>query len=330
MRYLEAVCLLIGAIAWAQNQPAAPAAKRLDGGQMRPSSASDTAPETPVLTIHGLCTERKPTAMHSAKCQTVITRAQFERLVDAIQPEMDVQTKGQLARSYPEFLEMAREAKRRGLDKQPRFIERLAFARMQILSQELIREINAEAARVPEKDIEDYYRKNTAEFEEASLERIVLPLRREHDQQPGEEGPETGKQNEDDMRKQAEILRVRAAAGEDFAKLQKEAYEVAGISGNTEPNPRMGEMKRRGLPPAHASVFNLGVGQVSAVISDGTGYYIYKLDSRGIEPLDAVKEEISNRLRRQRAQQMIESIEHPFTTDVNSAYFKAGAKEADD
>ena len=330
MRYFAPVCVLVGAMVWGQTQPASPAAGGQDRNQRTPTSASNVAAETPVITVKGLCSQRTPTSRGSANCQTVITRAQFEKLANAIQPEMDAQTKRQLARSYPQFLEMAHEAERRGLDKQPRFDERLAFARLQILSQELIRDIQDEAARVPEKDIDDYYQMHSAEFEQASVERIVVPLRKQPNVQPSAQGEEPGKQVEDDMSKEAEALRARAAAGEDFTKLQKEAYDVAGVSGNSEPNPSIGKTRRRGLPPAHSSVFDLKVGQVSLVISDATGHYIYKVDAREIEPLDSVKQEISNILRRQRAQQMIHSVDEPFTTDVNSAYFGAGGKEDKD
>jgi hypothetical protein len=328
MRYFVPVCVLVGAIVWGQNRPASPVAGGQDRDERKPTPASNIAPETPVLTIKGLCPES--TSKSSATCQTVITRAQFEKLANAIQPEVDAQTKRQLARSYPQFLEMAHEAQQRGLDKRPRFDERLAFARLQILSQELIREIQDEAARVPEKDIEDYYQTHSSEFEQASLERIVVPLRKQRSAQPSADSADLGKQVEDDMSKEAEALRVRAAAGEDFAKLQKEAYDVAGLSGNSEPNPSIGKTRRRGLPPAHSSVFDLKVSQVSLVITDATGHYIYKVDAREIEPLDSAKPEISNLLRRQRAQQMIKSVEQPFTTDVNSAYFGAGGKEDND
>jgi parvulin-like peptidyl-prolyl cis-trans isomerase-like protein len=330
MRYFVPVCVLVGAIVWGQTQPASPVAGGQDRGERKPTSASNIAPETPVLTIKGLCPQRTSISKSSAECQTVITRAQFEKLANALQPEMDAQTKRQLAHSYPQLLEMAHEAEQRGLDKRPRFDERLAFTRLQILSQELIREIQDEAARVPEKDIDDYYQMHSAEFEQVSLERIVVPLRKQQSAQPGAESADLGTQVENDMGKEAEALRARAAAGEDFAKLQKEAYGVAGMSDNSEPDPSIGKTRRRGLPPAHSSVFDLKVGQVSLVITDATGHYIYKMDAREVEPLDSAKPEISNMLRRQRAQQMMKSVEQPFTTDANSTYFGAGGKEDHD
>ena len=47
------------------------------------------------------------------------------------------------------------------------------FARVQILSQELIRQIDEQAANIPEKEIEEYYHRHFANFENATLERII-------------------------------------------------------------------------------------------------------------------------------------------------------------
>jgi hypothetical protein len=324
-----------GTVAWAQAKPAAPATTpnsppaAQHGDRKKPLSATSFAPDAPVLTIKGLCPQPTPAAgTDGAKsaCQTVITRAQFEKLVEALRADKDAQTKHHLAKAFPQLLVMAHEAEQRGLDKQPRFKERLDFARLQILAQELMGQIQEQAAQVPEKDIEDFYQKNISEFESANMERIVVPNRSQLKPQSSEQA-EGGA---DVMTKEAELLRVRAAAGEDFMKLQKEAYDAAGVSGNNSPNPKMDKMRRRSLPPAHASVFDLQPGQVSQVISDATGHYIYKLDSKGIEPLDAARNEISNNLREQRVRKMIQSFEQPFTTEVNDAYFGADPGDDDD
>ena len=87
----------------------------------------------------------------------------------------------------------------------------------------------------------------------------------------------------------------------------------------------MGKLRRKGLPPAHVSVFDLKTGQVSQVISDATGHYIYKLDWKGAEPVDAVRHEISNILRGERLRKMVQSLQQPFSTEVNEAYFGADA-----
>jgi hypothetical protein len=331
MRSLGMVCFLVVTVTWAQVNAAVPSATPTGSPagdpqtntENTPSSASSPASDVPVLTIKDLCEQSQPKSEArdtNPTCATVITRAQFERLVDALQPDMGPETKRRLATAYPQFLIMAHEAEKRGLDKQPRIREKLAFARLQILSQELVRQIQEQAAEVPEKDIENYYQKHSGDFEQARLERIVVPNRRQaKNQQTGKKGNES----EDAMTSEAETLRALAAAGGDFAKLQEQAYGAAGVGGASSPNPSLGNLRRRGLPPAHASVFDLKPGQVSQVLSDATGHYIYKLESKEIQPLDAVNREISNILRQQRAETTIRNVEEPFTTDVNKAYFSS-------
>ena len=331
MRAFWVSCLLIGTTLLAQEArtpPAAanssPAVHQHDDDTLNPHSAAGVAADDPVLTIKDLCPRPEPAAeAHRAKsaCQTVVTRAQFEELMNALRVGEDVETKRHLAKAYPQFLVMAHEAEQRSLDKKPRFEERLAFARLQILSQELMGQIEEEAARVPAKDIEDYYQKNIVEFESASVERIVIPGRTLLNQQSADQV----KAAEDVMTKEAELLRIQAVAGEDFTKLQRQAYDAAGVSGNNPPNPNMGKLRRKGLPPAHVSVFDLKTGQVSQVISDATGHYIYKLDWKGVEPVDAVRHEISNILRGERLRKMVQSLQQPFSTEVNEAYFGADA-----
>jgi hypothetical protein len=213
----------------------------------------------------------------------------------------------------------------RGLEKSPHFEERLAYARVQILAQELVHQIEEESANVSEKDIEDYYHAHAAAYEEATFERIFIPNRRRSDPLPKEKAtPEAvkaqRKADEDAMTQAANQLRARAVAGEDFVKLQKDAYAAAGET-DTPPNPSLGPFRSTGLPPNHASAFDLKPGEVSQVFSDSTGHYIYKLDARQMQPLDDVKHEIHKTLQNQRLEEGIQAVEKPISSEINQAYF---------
>jgi len=317
-------CLLAGGCLWAQSKSQdSPRPVLQERDHDKESSSTKLAPDAPIVTIKGYCSQ--PAGNQADHCQTVVTRAQFEKLVNALEPGVNPATRRRLASAYPQFLVMAQEAEKRGLDKGTDFAERMRFARLQILSQELVRRVQDEAAKVPAKDIADYYQKHEKDYEQASMERIVIPNRKELKAQSPDASK--GDNGEEAMTKEAEALRTRAAAGEEFAKLQKEAYEFAGVSGNTEPDPKMGKLRRRGLPLAHASAFDLKPGEVSPVISDATGHYIYKLDSREAQPLEAVRTEITNVLRRERMQEMIKAIQERVTSEINESYFK---EEKDD
>jgi hypothetical protein len=346
MRYLAVVCLLLATLAWAQEEPGQspdqsnvppeyrpPILRDSDQEQALPPSASKVAPDAAVITIKGVCAQSSSTASPSnSPCETVITRAQFEKLTDALLTNMKPSRKRQVANAYPSLLAMAREAEARGLDKSPRFEERLAFARVQILSQELVRQIDEQSANVSAKKIEDYYYDHAAAFETATLERIFIPNRKRMDPLPQGKGTRETldaqrKQAEDAMTRVAEELRARAVAGDDFMTLQKEAYVAAGAT-DVPPNPSLGQMRPASLPPLHASAFNLKPGEVSQVLSDSTGHYVYKLDAKQIGPLSEVSNEIHRTLENQRREEAIQAVQRPVTTKFNPAYFGPADKNS--
>jgi PPIC-type PPIASE domain len=330
MRSLLIVCLLSCTSAWTQAKPASPApsahkraaAQDRDDDDEKPRAASNGA----AVTIKGLCakhTTNRGAASTETACQTVITRAQFDRLLDAIGAGLSPQSKRQLATSYSRLLVRAHEAEVRGLDKTARFQETLRFARLQVLSQELNRDLKEESAKVAEKEIVEYYQKNASYFELASVERIFIPLRAkaagDQDKSGADLTPANLHNTEDELRNKAQELRARALT-EDFGKLQTEAYQAAGNQ-----NPPLAATKqtvrRTSLPPAHLAVFDLNPNQVTPVIGDANGYYIYKLDSKQMEPLPEARPEIIKVLQQQRLQEMTDRIDQSCTTDVDASYF---------
>jgi hypothetical protein len=337
--------------------PAAQSAQAPAAGNTAPAPAAapppEVAPTAPVLTIKGVCPATAPKAktaapgtkspaaakqpaQSSANCQTVITRAEFEKMAGGIAPNLTAQLKRQLASVYPRFLVMSEEAEKHGLQNSPQFKEAMKFARMQILTNQLQRSIQEEAEKVSQQDIADYYKTNPEAYQQYSLERLYVPRTK----QPAEEAEanekkdsakESGKeteqqekakqeQDEQEMSKLAESLRARAAAGEDFAKLQKEAFTAAGRKEEL-PAVSMPNVRRAKLPPSHAPVFDLKPGEVSVVYSDAGGYSVYKMVSKEPVPLDQVKEEIRGTLRTQRVREAMDKVQNSFTTETNEAYF---------
>ncbi len=337
--------------------PAAQPAQAPAAGNAAPAPAAAPAPEVaptaPVLTIKGVCPATAPKAKtaapgtkspaaakepakSSANCETVITRAEFEKMASGIAPNMTPQLKRQLASVYPRLLVMSQEAEKHGLQNSPQYKEVMKFARMQILTNELQRSIQEEAEKVSQQDIADYYKKNPEAFEQYSLERLYVPLtkqaaeeaeaneKKDSEKEPEKETeqPEKVKQEQDEqeMSKLAESLRARASAGEDFAKLQKEAFTAAARKVEP-PTVSMPKVRRTGLPSSHAAVFDLKPGEVSVVFSDAGGHSVYKLVSKEQVPLDQVKEEIRGTLRTQRMRDAMDKVQNSFKTETNEAYF---------
>ena len=344
------------ASAGGQAQTPAPAAQAAPAaGNAAPAAAPvpEVAPTAPVLTIKGVCPATAPKAKtaapgtkspaaakepakSSANCETVITRAEFEKMASGIAPNMTPQLKRQLASVYPRLLVMSKEAEKHGLQNSPQYKETMKFARMQILTNELQRSIQEEADKVSQQDITDYYKKHPEAYEQYSLERLYLPRmkqaaeeveaneKKDSEKEPEKEDAEQEKakqeQSEQEMSKLAESLRARAAGGEDLAKLQKEAFTAAGMKVES-PTVSMPKVRRTGLPPAHAAVFDLKPGEVSVLLSDSGGHYVYKVVSKEELPLDQAKEEIRGTLRTQRVREAMDKVQNSFKTETNEAYF---------
>lgn len=375
MRKSWSMCVLLGALAWGQATPPPPpqqttpapagnaAAPRAPQAPAAPvDNSAAVPPDAPVLTIKGVCPPAPKTAApkaaagkegtpaakapaasktSAADCKTVITKAEFEKIANGLSPNMTPQLKHQLSTVLPRLMAMSQEAEKKGLDKTPRYKELMTFAKMQILTQELQKNITEEASKVPEKDIADYYQKNPEAYEQYNLDRLFVPRmkqpaaeEKENDKDKDEKlseeqqkakaaaDKEKEQQGEQEMTKLAESLQARAAAGEDLAKLQKEAFEAAGMKIDS-PTVNLPKIRRTGLPPGHVAVFDLKPGQVSQVINDSGGHYIYKVVSRDELPLAQVKDEIRTTLQNQRTRDAMDKYQNAFQVETNQNYFGA-------
>lgn len=336
MRFQYLVCLLLAGLAYGQAAPSAtpPAAT--------PSASTDKAPEIKVgpddavITLKGFCADA---TQQGDACKTVISRAQFEKLAESLQPGMSPAIRRQLATAYSRILRMSAVAEKRGLDKQPKFEEKMNFARMQVLSGELSSALQEDAGKVTDGDIDDYYKKNEASYEQATLARIFVPrakqivnpvVRPKAGTTVGTKASATASTNrppteaqkkasEEAMTKLAAGLRARAAKGEDPDTLQKEAYVAAGLPGNA-PSTKMEKVRRTTLPANHQAVMDLKPGEVSEVISDpNSGHYIYKLVSKETLSVDTVKPEIRSTISSQRYRDSMQNFQG--NVDLNDAYF---------
>ena len=268
------------------NGQGAPSAMVPAGGE---APAVAVGPDDAVITVNDFCAD--PT-QNGAACKTVITRAQFEKLCEALQPGMSLSLRLNVANAYARNLKMAAAAEKRGLDKTPAFEEEMRYARMQLLSQDLSRALQAEANDITDADLADYYKKNEASYEEATLARIFVPRAKEGEVAHGEPEDAQTKADEEAMAKLAADLRARAVNGEDPDKLQVEAYTEAGIP-HTRSNTKMEKVRRDALPPQHEAVMDLKPGEVSEVFSDpGGAHFIYKMISKHTLTLEEAKTEI--------------------------------------
>jgi hypothetical protein len=368
MRIRSLAVLLLCSLAVGQAAPSSPAksaakaASPSQTSEKAEASATKVPASAPVITVNGICDKPAPSAKtataakSTAACKTVITRGEFEALADALQPNMNAAMKRRLADVYPKMLVMAYEARKRGLENDPKYKQVLQFAKLQILSQELSKSLKEQSDKVADAEIEKYYKDNAAAFQQADLKRLFIPKDKQTesgedeaeetekpaaqastpapkpaDQSKPAEAQKTAEQKKSDdeakkkadeeaMKKEADTLHTRAAAGEDFDKLQKEAFEVANVKG-TPPSTSIGKLTANEVPVSHRAVLDLKPGSISDVLTEPNGYYIYKVVAKDTKPLDQARDQIRATLAQQKMQDTIQSIQNEGKTELNEAYF---------
>jgi hypothetical protein len=318
--------LLVG-LAWGQAATPKPAPAGQSPAVVTTPSPAPAAPpavqvppDTAVITIKGLCSAADKTTA----CNTIITRAEFEKLIDAVQPSMPARSRRPFADRWARSLMMAKKGQDMGLDKSPNFDERMRVSRIQILAQELGKALQEQAAQISDKDIEDYYHANQSRFDEVDVDRIYVPKNRtppETDKAPSEAEEQKFQQDSEKiMKDEADKLHARAVKGEDFVKLQEDAFEAAGIKTGS-PNTKMGKVRRTVLAQNQTSVMDLKPGEVSVVIVDLNGFFIYKMNAKSTMPVTEAREEIKATLRSERMQAAMQAVQQSATVTLDENYF---------
>lgn len=318
-----AVCLLLLATA-ALGQTSSPAPtlkpRPSESNELIPNSS--VAPDAPVITIQGLCEKPPNSNATPADCSTIITRAEFEKLVNAVQPNMPPANRKAFATRYVTVLVLSEKAHEMGLDKGPEFDEQMYIARVQILARQAAGQMQREAANVPDSQINDYYQQHQNDYKTVSFERIYVPRQKEDTagQANGTSAQKNNETSEAEMKDEADKLRARAAAGEDPIKLQQEANDFAGNKAKVT-NVKADDVRKANIPQTDASIFDLKAGEVSPVLSDPTGFRIYKVEEIKELPLASVHEEIARTLQGQNMKNAFDSLQNSAKPTFDNAYF---------
>lgn len=277
------------------------------------AEAVQLPPDQAVVTIHGLCDKSAP---KKATCTTTITRAQFDRLMSAVnngRPPLAAAPKRALALKYVELLALVQAAAEAGVESDPLFQEAVRLDRLQKMSEFYLRTLDQKSRNVSDEEIAAHYKQNSARYEELVLSRIFLPRNN-----PGAKDKEAW---EKQVAKAAEDVRIKAAQGANPETLQKETYTALGLT--MAPPPVSMGARRKGMMPIQEeeAVFPLKPGEVSAVIAGPTSFAIYKLESRQTLPLDRVKDEITHELQRQKLEALTKAVTGSAHGDLNEQYF---------
>lgn len=326
MRVYTIVLLLLATLGWAQSQTSS--AENQHGPSASPGAEANgrqsAGPDAAVITISGVCQKSAKQKAGSSDCKTVITREQFEQLLQYVQPKLAVPERKNFATAYAQALVAAKKAEEMGLDRGPQF-DALMNTQRQFMLEYLFREaLQKKASEVPDSDIEQYYRQHVASYQEIEYQRLYIPVAQGFaDSKLSSSELQKRRQESTAVMKQvADELHARATRGEEFANLQAEAFKDANYASTGErPTVQTGTLRPRGLPPSEASVMDLKPGDISQVFDESNGHYVYKVLAKRTLPLEEVRGEISEKLRVERLQRFQKSAGESASITLNDSYF---------
>ncbi len=309
----------------AGQQAVSPAAKPADAAA---SLAASVAPGAAVITAHGVCedAQKRNGPAKSGACDTVLTKEQFETLLNALNPgnqPLPPSARRNLAQAYVDLLAFSAAAERAGINNSVGFQEVMRLVRMRTLADLFQRSLAEKLRNPPPAEVEEYYNKNLGKFEEVKLRRVFVPRNNSAAATPAGANPATANKDEFEKKAQqlANDLRERLAKGEDPDALQKEAYTTLAVEGK--PVPTDLGSRRKGTFPAgeEEEILSLPAGGVSRVRQQPAGFVVYKVESRQAVALEKVKDEISRELFRTSVDAENNKIKASVHADFNDTYF---------
>ena len=290
-----------------------------------PPASSDAAdltskidPAQPVITIHGVCDGAAQKNKDSASCSKVITREEFEKLVNALNPggqTISPHARQTFAQIYTESLALEAAAKNAGLEDTPQFPQIMAWMRLRTVSDLYRRSLEEKFRTPPAEEIDAYYKEHLASYDRVKLSRILVPRENPSAQDKAE--------YEKKALEAANTARARAVKGEDPAQIQKETYAALGLQ--SPPVSELGNYGRSNFMEKEATdVFALKAGEVTPVETEPRSYVIYKVNSRETLPEEQVKNEISHTIAEQKFKDAIKAANDSAHADFNEQYFGPG------
>jgi parvulin-like peptidyl-prolyl isomerase len=239
--------------------------------------------------------------------------AAFAQLPEDLQRQFgNEQGKDAFAEQLIRLKILEQEARRLGVDNDPKVSAQLAADRTNILASAAAQKIVAS----PTNDVvQKFYTENRERFETVELSHILVAYA--GGQVPTRDGT-PAPQRADAMRKAAAI-RQQLDAGVDFAILAGRASDDVQ---SVESGGRIGSVAHGMLPPElEKPVFALKEGEVSQPIASRFGIHIFKAGKHAWQPVDQVRTAISRRVQQQNTLDRVEVLRRAAQVEFDPKFF---------
>jgi len=260
-----------------------------------------------------------------------ITVADVEKMLGAFNPQdlQMFQANPQLALSqYFLFIHLADEGdKAKLLEKSP-YKEQFELLKIQLLRQARLNEENNNFPVTPEM-LESYYKQHSAQYEQAKIKVIQISFAGQvvsagtgidaiKAAAQGALAAAQAKRSEPEAKALADDIVKQLRGGADFVKMVEKYSEdpVSKAAGGD-----FGVIKITSEYPAElkSAVFALKPGEVSAPIRQPTAYYVIRLEDKGLQSIDEVREPIVQILRNEHMNQWMKDIGTEYQAVIKDA-----------
>ena len=259
------------------------------------------AQEKPVVTIEG-----KP-----------FTKTELETFVQALPAAVSqnfANNKKQFLEALGLMMKMAKIAEQSGLEKKSPHDARLLYQRLQYLATAEINEKDNTATIVTE-DLQKYYDAHKADFALAKTK--VLYVAFNNNPMPSNDPKAKKPLNEAQAKEKATALLKQARGGADFAKLVRENSDDADSRSKDGDFSPFRQSDQAVPAPLKSAIFGLKPGEFTEVIQQPNGFYIFRLESIETPEFEKMRDEVYNKLRREKLDQWVDSVRKSVSIQFN-------------
>jgi peptidyl-prolyl cis-trans isomerase C len=215
------------------------------------------------------------------------------------------------------FRFMAEEAEKANLDKQSPWKDTIEYQRLTVLYQAEVNHVKNTATISPE-DQEKEYKDNPDRFKQAKVKVIHLTFSATPDK-PGPDGKKM--MSEAEAKTKLEDLKKEAGGGADFGKLARENSDDKASAAK---DGDFGTISHNSPYPeaVKTAIFALKPGEVSEPLKIANGFYLVRVESVIVPPLNDVRAQLIEEMKQARFNEWMKNLETRFTVKVdNATYF---------
>jgi len=281
---------------WLRAQAPAPAAQLANPSQPA-APATQPSPDTVVIRIG----------------DEAVTLGEFELFLSNLDPSDQEMARGPYRRAWAESLAnmklLAREARKKELEKAPAVQRQLSVMRDQVLANAMVLDI--------QQNMDDTYLRKHFEEHRGQLERVAA--RHILIRTPGSRVPLRPGQKEltaDEAKAKIDSLATRVKAGEDFGKL---AEAESDDTGSAVDGGDLGSFTRGKMVEAfEKTAFSLKENEVSAPVQSPFGWHLIQVTGR-FDTFEKLADVLRQQLGPQRTNQVVRELRETTKVEMNDA-----------